>query len=180
MYYKNPLHGSYLVLSKDRKLITAGTFRLGLRVGVWKQWYHSGELQKQWHYYRGEESGRCNYFDSSGKLVLSEKYKHGLKHGKIKQYVGDSIIIIRYANGHIIAKSPDAGTKKSFFHFRNKKDVHASTEASIGNEINKPELSRKEKKIHFWNRKPKTAVPPVGNTANPMENEPQPVNIPQY
>jgi antitoxin component YwqK of YwqJK toxin-antitoxin module len=71
------LHGEYLVFNLDKKLITKGNLKEGLRIGVWKSWYENGNLKSVHEYSNGTLNGKSEFYSPQGKLNASYQYKKG-------------------------------------------------------------------------------------------------------
>ena len=81
-YLGGLLDGQYQMVVRDI-LQERGEFKLGIKSGVWTNWYENGIIQKQVNYSSGELSGEFVEYDEQGNHLISGKYKRGAYHGWI-------------------------------------------------------------------------------------------------
>ena len=131
------LHGSYTEFFPDKNLRQKGLFRYGLKKGVWKTWYHSGEIQSVVRWRKGRMQGWFKYYDETGKLVKQGKHKDDLEHGKIDTFLSGGR---RERNVYVHGLKKERKVGKS----RNKKssDADSTEKEKTGN---KKERSKKKK-----------------------------------
>jgi antitoxin component YwqK of YwqJK toxin-antitoxin module len=82
-------HGDYLAFHNN-KLIESGQFVKGLKSGVWKSWYLSGEIQKICFWKNGTLDGRGLFYNVNGIVEERGFYKNGTFHSRLKPPGKDS------------------------------------------------------------------------------------------
>lgn len=115
-YSGKPLNGPFQEFYANKQLSVAGNMNLGLKHGVWKSWNQAGQLSEDYTWSKGIKSGLYHRYDSLGKAMETGVYKNNLLNGKQITLIGDSVKVIRYHNGQVVApkvKSP--GYIKRFF-----------------------------------------------------------------
>lgn len=106
------LDGMYNEFYDTKGLKTQGWYQMGLKTGNWKNWGEDGKLDSIIHYASGKPNGRFEKYDQEGILVERGKYHNGLINGKMEKRVNaDSIQIIRYKKGKIVAYQPSKAVK---------------------------------------------------------------------
>ena len=75
------LNGKYIKFYLTNQLAEQGTFKNGLKKGIWKNWNENGTLSKTENYSNGYLNGKYEEFDSNGKLFISGIYRNNKKHG---------------------------------------------------------------------------------------------------
>ncbi|HEY4784848.1 MAG TPA: hypothetical protein VIH57_02310, partial [Bacteroidales bacterium] len=100
----NLLDGKYLVFDKKMRLRVEGFFKEGLKSGIWKSWYESGELMSVVKWENGQKEGKAFFYDNFGNLQKVCNYKDDLLDGTTVVYRGKSIEKIKYKDG--IEKKP--------------------------------------------------------------------------
>lgn len=90
-YSGHLLHGTYTEFYYNNQLFIKGQFKLGIRINEWKYWYKNGILEKSVNYKNGRIHGRVVLFNEHGKIRAIEKYKNGVRHGKFKKIINDTL-----------------------------------------------------------------------------------------
>lgn len=85
-YVGKPLHGVYVVVSRDNTLIRKGGFVKGLKQGRWIKWYSNGNIEEIIKWRRGNRSGQFREYFADGKLRTTGVYKRNQLSGKLKTY----------------------------------------------------------------------------------------------
>ena len=87
----------------DGKLKSVQHFRNGLRHGLTKTYYPSGNIESKNDFLDDKLEGRCiNYYDMPGKLIKEVlNFKNGKPHGKQSSYSTSRKLLFRdfYKNG---------------------------------------------------------------------------------
>lgn len=100
------LNGSYTEYYLNKNLREQGTFKNGLKTGVWKSWNDQGGLLSFMTWQDGTKSGKFELLDDKGMVKTSGTYRSNLLDGIVKSYVSaDSATVVKYKNGKVIAKS---------------------------------------------------------------------------
>jgi|GEM_PF-841969 len=169
------LHGSYTEFFPDKNLRQKGMFRYGLKKGVWKTWYHSGELESVMRWKKGEKKGWFKYYDETGKLVKQGKHKDDLMHGKIDTFLSDgSGERLMYVNGlRKEEKSAKPGKKKSPDADSNEKDKTAGGKTKNKKEGNKKKATVETEVKPDEKLKEKTKVPAGEKSQKVSKEKPQ-------
>lgn len=86
------LHGTYQEIINN-KLVAAGQFKEGLKIGQWKSWYNSGWLKEISNWQNGLLDGQHIIVSENGEILKSENYAKGkLINGKAEISKGSSVI----------------------------------------------------------------------------------------
>jgi antitoxin component YwqK of YwqJK toxin-antitoxin module len=149
------LHGRYEVFDKELKLIVQGTFNLGLKTGIWMNWYPNGNIKFIGNYKKGLLCGAVKLYSENGQINSLLRYKNGLLDGR-SYFFRDSLVICKYKEGKEIVKS-----SKIHSHLANNKNVKTNKHPS--------------KKVFFLNWKKKPIVnnqsEGKGKEANKISNK---------
>jgi hypothetical protein len=106
------LDGVYNEFYDTKGLKTQGLYQMGLKTGNWKSWGEDGKLDSIIHYASGNANGRFEKYDQDGLLLERGKYRDGLLNGKLEKRVSaDSIQVIRYSKGKVMAYQPSKAVK---------------------------------------------------------------------
>lgn len=95
------LDGKYQVFTKNKKLITAGSFKNGTKSKQWREWDAEGKLMNLYSWRKGQKNGVYQLF-SEDKLVEEGKYKNGLLQGKQIIYKTDTTVVNYFRGGKMI------------------------------------------------------------------------------
>ncbi|MBO9675438.1 MAG: hypothetical protein J7577_18460 [Sphingobacteriaceae bacterium] len=129
------LDGVYNEFYDTKGLKTQGVFDMGLKTGKWKSWGEDGVLDSIVNYANGKANGRFEKYDNEGILLERGIYRNGQLNGKLEKRVSaDSIQVVRYKKGKVIAYQPSKAVKitrwlKSIF----KKDKKPSKKGAKSN-----------------------------------------------
>lgn len=105
------LNGAYTETYLNHNLRTQGTFKKGLKDGIWKDWDERGTLIQIVNWRAGIRSGPFSFFNPDGSLKESGEYHVNELNGPIVFREGpDSVRTIYYSNGKALNGKP-----KSFF-----------------------------------------------------------------
>jgi hypothetical protein len=96
----NLLDGTYKCFSKTDRLLEEGTFKKGLKTGLWKNWDIDGNLKQTHHYRKGKIRGKSTLYNNDG-TVITAKYRNGVPTAKKipfyiwwkKEHTKDSIVV---------------------------------------------------------------------------------------
>lgn len=106
------LDGIYNEFYDTKGLKTQGTFEMGLKTGKWKNWGEDGILDSIVNYSSGNANGRFEKYDQEGILSERGSYRNGQLDGKLEKRVSaDSIQVIRYKKGKVVAYQPNKAVK---------------------------------------------------------------------
>ncbi len=72
------LTDAYRSFYQNLNLKSQGKFKNGLKVGTWRSWYVSGERQKVEYWKKGLIHRKAYYYDESGALIYTLKYRNGI------------------------------------------------------------------------------------------------------
>ena len=75
-----PLSGDYEMLHFKKPLVK-GSFKDGLKSGLWYEWDGAGVLRSVKSYRNGLYDGLSKTFDEEGKLITFQQYKNDLRQG---------------------------------------------------------------------------------------------------
>lgn len=76
-YSGHLLDGNFDKFSLNKKLIEQGTFKRGLKHGIWKSWYQNGELKSRCNYKKGLKHGQEILYNQEGIVTGEHKYNRG-------------------------------------------------------------------------------------------------------
>lgn len=148
------LHGAYTEFFPDKNLKQKGMFRYGLKKGVWKTWYHSGEIESVVRWRKGSMQGGFRHYDEQGRLVRQGRHKNDLMHGKIDTFSSEGRQRHVYVNGLKKEEKPGRSqAKKSADNDKPEKaksrekenrDKENKEKEAVGTEV-RPDEKRKEK-----------------------------------
>ncbi|MGQ7855239.1 toxin-antitoxin system YwqK family antitoxin [Pedobacter sp. WC2501] len=106
------LNGDYNEFYDTKGLKTQGIFEMGLKSGRWKSWGEDGILDSIVNYSSGKPNGRFEKYDQEGVLLERGKYHDGQLNGKLEKRINaDSIQVIRYKKGKVMAYQPSKAVK---------------------------------------------------------------------
>nr|WP_319511363.1 hypothetical protein [uncultured Draconibacterium sp.] len=74
-------------------LIEQGSFKDGLKDGVWKIWDLDGNLVKIENWKKGFKNGKSYYINTNAEKEIITEYKYDQKHGWELQFQNDSLIL---------------------------------------------------------------------------------------
>ncbi len=105
-------HHDTLYLKKDMQKITGivynnhgeiGEFRNGLREGMHREWFRSGNLKDEISYKDGLKDGEYRHWSDHGQLVEEGHYVKGKLNGLIKEWYknGNIKLEVNYKNGEM-------------------------------------------------------------------------------
>lgn len=97
----NLLDGAYKCFSKTDRLLEEGTFKKGLKTGLWKNWDIDGNLKQTHHYRKGQIRGKSTLYNTDG-TSIKVSYKYGVPTEKKipfyiwwkKDHTNDSVVVI--------------------------------------------------------------------------------------
>ena len=94
------LHGAFVMYCNGRT-IQSGSFDLGLKNGIWRRWYLSGELAEVFEFSDGVLHGEFSSFSEEGIVKERGSYKEGILHGEYSLQTADTLLTGRYVNGDL-------------------------------------------------------------------------------
>jgi hypothetical protein len=98
------LNGPFVKMYHSNQLAEQGTFKNGLKTGLWKTWYPNGIVETTQKWGNGVKSGMFYHFDENGIMTEKGKYSSGRKQGKWVDLVKNDTI--SYKNGILSVKKP--------------------------------------------------------------------------
>ena len=98
------LDGAFKKHYHSNQLAEQGTFKKGLKVGLWKTWFENGTTKSTQEYSSGLKQGKFFSYNVEGKMLEKGYYKSGKKHGFWINFVKQDTT--RYKNGVIFIKKP--------------------------------------------------------------------------
>lgn len=101
------LHGKFIKSFHSNQLAEQGSFRNGLKVGVWKTWYPNGILESKQSWSNGIKSGKFYHYDDTATLLESGSYTNNMKFGKWIDYSKNDTLM--YNHDKVVPKK----TKKA-------------------------------------------------------------------
>jgi antitoxin component YwqK of YwqJK toxin-antitoxin module len=137
------LNGMYVKSYKSNQLAEKGTFKMGLKVGEWFEWYENGKIQKMIHWNKGLLDGDFIEYFEDGRISLTGKFNKGIKDGIWIDYLKKDTTY--YSKGLEFNQKPKNKLNRLFNKLRIKKDSsNVKNGVNIGDK--KKDNSLKEKK----------------------------------
>ena len=65
---------------------------MGVKDGIWKEWYDNGQLSESGGWLSGERNGFWVYFDADGIKIKEENFDKGRPDGAWKSYYANGIV----------------------------------------------------------------------------------------
>jgi hypothetical protein len=118
------LNGNFIKYYNSNQISEQGSFELGLKIGLWKQWYENGSLFVVENWKNGLLNGDYFKINNDGETIEKGAYKRGLKHGQwifgkdTIQYKNGQKIIVDKAKFDLNKKDGDnnSSKKNNFIH----------------------------------------------------------------
>ncbi|RBL91715.1 toxin-antitoxin system YwqK family antitoxin [Chitinophaga flava] len=114
-YSGQVLDGDYTEFYPNKNLKAKGSFKKGLKTGIWHSWNPNGEFIQITTWKSGEKNGESFEYDSTGHLTSKSMYSNGQLHGPSTTYSSKGVEkTIIYKNGQLVPeKAPkDSSVKK--------------------------------------------------------------------
>ncbi|MFC1226708.1 toxin-antitoxin system YwqK family antitoxin [Pedobacter sp. BG31] len=106
------LDGVYNEFYDTKGLKTQGLYQMGLKTGKWKNWGEDGKLDSIINYSSGKANGKFEKYDQEGALSERGTYRDGQLNGKLEKRISaDSIQVVRYKKGKVMAYQPNKAVK---------------------------------------------------------------------
>ena len=106
------LQGDFKKYYHSNQLAEQGTFKLGVKHGVWKTWYESGVLKSLEHYTQGVKTGKALYYTTTASIQEKGNYHKDFKNGKWINYTTQDTLF--YKKGEVKLPKPKKETLKKF------------------------------------------------------------------
>ena len=183
-YFGFLLHGKYREFDNMKRLREEGEFNYGLKVGIWKTWYESGEVESLVKWKKGLKQGKSYYYDYNGVLQKMIPYDDDVIDGNVIVYIGTHQEKIKYKDGvmirpkvkpiktkPIINKTDTTGQykKKSSFNWKFWKNKKQSDIKAPAIKTDSATLDKNKSKINwkFWQKKKQEEIKaPTTNSNN--------------
>ncbi|MFP9119338.1 toxin-antitoxin system YwqK family antitoxin [Flavobacterium sp. RNTU_13] len=94
------LTGDFAKFYHSNQLAEAGTFKNGLKTGLWKTWYENGILHTEAEWSSGTKDGAFALYDNTGKLLEKGAYDNDRKSGRWINYTTKDTL--KYRNGEVV------------------------------------------------------------------------------
>lgn len=121
------LDDKFVKTYNSNQIAEQGTFRKGLKIGLWKTWYNNGIVATTQKWCNGLRSGAFYSYDEKGLLIEKGKFRKNEKHGVWIDYIKKDTIV--YKKGVVFIKKikeekDNHNDKPNFFKrlFRKKSD----------------------------------------------------------
>lgn len=79
-----------------------GTYKLGVRIGLWREWHESGQLESEGAYVDGKRDGEWALYDAKGKLLRRVRYKLGRALAEAQLRDGVMVLTSKDARGRLL------------------------------------------------------------------------------
>lgn len=89
------LNDKFVKMYHSNQLAEQGTFRNGLKIGLWKTWYENGIVETTQKWSRGLQTGEFFRFSNDGSIVEKGNFKKGKKHGKWIDYIKKDTVLYK-------------------------------------------------------------------------------------
>ncbi|WP_321515384.1 hypothetical protein [Marinifilum fragile] len=119
-YSGDLLDGKYEMFNKEGMLLEQGTFKKGLKIGIWKNWDENGDLWRISEYVEGVKHGLEIVI--KGSELYKTPYRMGKIHGSKIVEMPDTVIKVKYIDGQEQIKKAKKEKKPIFQWMKRKKD----------------------------------------------------------
>ena len=92
---KKPFTGTVFANYKDRGRKLRGSYKNGLRHGLWTHWNDEGKKEREESYKLGKKDGNWTYFDENGIRERTETFLKGKPSGKLTYFYSVSYTHLR-------------------------------------------------------------------------------------
>ncbi len=96
------LNESFIKMYHSNQLAEQGTFKDGLKVGLWKTWYPNGIIETTQYWNDGHKTGAYSHYNDNGILLEKGKYKKDIKSGQWIDCTRKDTVV--YKNGIVLVK----------------------------------------------------------------------------
>jgi antitoxin component YwqK of YwqJK toxin-antitoxin module len=96
------LQDKFVKMYHSNQLAEQGTFKKGLKTGLWKTWYPSGVLETTQKWSNGLQTGTFFRFNENGLVIEKGNFKKGKKHGVWIDYIKKDTVV--YKRGVVFVK----------------------------------------------------------------------------
>jgi antitoxin component YwqK of YwqJK toxin-antitoxin module len=96
------LQDKFVKMYHSNQLAEQGTFKKGLKIGLWKTWFTNGMVETTQKWSDGLQSGFFFRYNESGLLIEKGNFKCGRKHGFWIDFVRKDTLV--YKNGILFVK----------------------------------------------------------------------------
>jgi len=101
-----PFTGSVFSYHDNGQVKTSGTYKKGLKEGLFEEFYDNGQLLSSVNYFMGEKEGVENIYFENGNIHFIKNYKNNLLNGVKETY---------FENGQVVLKEKfESGVLKDF------------------------------------------------------------------
>jgi antitoxin component YwqK of YwqJK toxin-antitoxin module len=100
--FTNGMYDGKFEHHRSNRLIESGTFKEGVRHGVFTDYFYDGSVKSQRPFTDGKLDGVVKSFYTNGKLESQKEYKNGVEHGieqKWDSQTGEMTVDARFVNG---------------------------------------------------------------------------------
>lgn len=80
------LEGGYEKFYLNNQLAEKGSFKKGLKVGLWKTWHTNGAIETKQNWKNGQKSGVFLHYNDQGELIEKGRFRGNKKHGRWHHY----------------------------------------------------------------------------------------------
>ena len=96
------LHDKFIKMYHSNQLAEQGTFKKGLKIGLWKTWFTNGMVETTQKWRNGLQSGKFFRYDENGFLIEKGSFNCGKKHGSWINYIKKDTVV--YKEGVVFVK----------------------------------------------------------------------------
>ena len=96
------VNGNYVCSYRTNNLKTKGSYKNGLKINKWCEWYGDGRLKEITSWKNGQKNGKSQYY-SNGRLVKLSTYKKDLLNGKTITYKDNGEEVGYYKNNILVS-----------------------------------------------------------------------------
>lgn len=89
------LQDKFIKMYHSNQLAEQGTFKKGLKIGLWKTWFTNGLLETTQKWSNGLQSGNFFRYNENGLLLEKGSFKSGRKHGLWIDYIKKDTVIFK-------------------------------------------------------------------------------------
>jgi len=149
------VHGEYALSNHNKDLLAKGRFQYGLKVGQWKNWYVSGQMQAIEQWKKGKRHGHYLLYDTEGNIKEKGNYRHDQLHGRRLFFErGQLTLKEKYHKGRLLENKKEKTNKRAREQNQETLSAEEQTRKSGGN-TGTQEKSQKAfwQKLRSWKNK---------------------------
>lgn len=89
------LQDKFVKMYHSNQLAEQGTFKKGLKIGLWKTWHTNGMIETTQKWNNGLQYGSFFRYNENGLIVQKGNFKYGKKHGTWIDYIKKDTVVYK-------------------------------------------------------------------------------------